>query len=122
MNNLFESANTITEKRAILKQLSQPLQALVKIEAVESINEGLKSIYAQDGHTVLKTIQGWNKEGKRVKKGEKALCLWGPPKHRKGEQAQENTQNTQTTETGEEENDPLTFFPVCFVFSNLQVL
>lgn len=121
MNNLFESANTINEKRAVLKQLSQPLKTLVKLEAVENINEGLKNLYAEQGHTTLKTIHGWNSEGKRVKKGEKALCLWGSPKQRGGGQTQENIQKPETTETGEEENDPLTFFPICFVFSNLQV-
>jgi hypothetical protein len=122
MANLFESATTITEKREILKQLSQPLKALVKLEAVESINEGLKNIYAEQGHTVLKTIRGWNSEGKRVIKGEKALCLWGSPKKRGKKQESDNTPteaNTGTTEAGE--NDPLKFFPICFVFSNLQV-
>jgi hypothetical protein len=122
MANFFQSAKTITEKREILKQLSQPLKALVKLEAVETVNEGLKSLYAEQGHTTLKTIWEWNKEGKRVIKGEKALCLWGSPQKRG--QKQENADTPTTTGTGTpeaEENDHLTFFPICFVFSNLQV-
>ena len=31
MENIFETAKTIQEKRAILKGLSQPLQQLVKV-------------------------------------------------------------------------------------------
>lgn len=113
MENYFESAKTIKEKREILKQLSAPLKALLKTEAIDSINDGLKMIYANQGHTILKTLRQWNKEGKHVKKGEKALCLWGRPKQH--EQEQETDEPT-------EEHDPLNFFPLCYVFSNLQVL
>lgn len=115
MGNLFESASTIQEKREILKQLSKPLQVLAKSEAIENVNEGLKGIYRQEGHITLKTLRQWNKEGKRVRKGERALCLWGKPKLR--EQKADNS----TTEQGKDEKNPLNFFPVCYVFSNQQV-
>lgn len=111
MENIFDSAKTIQEKREILKGLSKPLQLLVKEGAIESVNEGLKDIYAQSGHTYLKTLKQWNKEGKRIVKGSHALCLWGAPKQI--DKQQEDTQN--------EENDPADFYPICFVFSNLQV-
>ena len=117
MNNLFDSAKTIQEKREILKSLSKPLQLLVKSEALDSVTEGLKAIYKESGHSELKTINQWNKEGKRIRKGEHALCLWGKPKQKEDS---ENTHND-TTENGTEENDSLNFFPICFVFSNLQV-
>lgn len=109
MGNLFESAATIHEKREILKKLSKPLQELTKIGKIESVNSGLKTIYKSDGHIILKTFNQWKKDGKSIKKGEKALCLWGSPKH-KGE---ENEQETET--------DKLDFYPICYVFSNLQV-
>nr|DAY94268.1 MAG TPA: protein of unknown function (DUF1738) [Caudoviricetes sp.] len=113
MENIFDSAKTIQEKREILKGLSKPLQVLVKEGAIDSVNEGLKEIYAQSGHTKLKTLKQWNKEGKRIEKGSHALCLWGAPKQiEKKEQGDSNT---------DEDIDPADFYPICFVFSNLQV-
>lgn len=112
MENIFETAKTIQEKRTILKGLSQPLQLLVKEGALSSVNDGLKSIYAQSGHAELKTLKQWNKEGRNIRKGSHALCLWGAPKQR--EQAPQ-------VEAENEDNDTLNFYPICFVFSNLQV-
>ena len=68
MANIFDSAKTIQEKRIILRQLSDGLKDLVKIGQFESVNDGLKAVYAQSGHVVLKTMKQWNKEGKRVTK------------------------------------------------------
>jgi len=113
MKNYFENANTIQEKREILKGLSKPLQQLVKDEAIDSVNEGLKSLYGEDGHDELKTLRQWNKDGKRIKKGEKALCLWGRPKQREAEETETHNDTTQ--------DDEMSFFPICYVFSNLQV-
>lgn len=112
MKNIFDSAKTIQEKREILKGLSKPLQQLVKDAAIATVNDGLKVLYGQSGHTELKTLRQWNKEGKRVLKGSHALCLWGAPKQME-QQPQE--------ETNSEDNDTLNFYPICFVFSNLQV-
>ena len=111
MANIFDSAKTIQEKRIILKQLSDPLKDLVKIGQFDTINDGLKAVYAQSGHVVLKTMKQWNKEGKRVIKGQHALCLWGQPKKR------EQTES----EAEKEATDPRDFYPLCYVFSNLQV-
>ena len=112
MANLFDSAKNIQEKRAILKELSKPLQELTKTGKIESVNAGLKSIYQSDGHRELKSFYEWKKEGKKIKKGEHALCLWGKPKQKIEEQEQEEQNRT---------NDGLEFFPICYVFSNLQV-
>lgn len=113
MGTIFDNAKTIQEKRDILKTLSKPLQELAKREAIESVNEGLKEYYKQEGHIVLKTIHQWNKEGKRIKKGEHALCLWGRPKKRE--------EHNDTAGDGTEEDSPLNFFPICYVFSNRQL-
>lgn len=111
MENIYANCNTIQQKREVLKGLSKPLQALKKEGAIDSVNEGLKEIYAQSGHIELKTMWQWNKAGKRIKKGEKALCLWGRPKR------------DQEIETGEEpESDKMDFYPICYVFSNLQTV
>lgn len=111
MENIFDSAKTIQEKREILKGLSKPLQQLVKEGAISTVNDGLKEIYAQSGHTQLKTLQQWNKDGRRVIKGSHALCLWGAPKQIEKQQLEDH----------DGENDPADFYPICFVFSNLQV-
>lgn len=105
----MKTNSKIQEKRNYLKGLSKPIKALVKEGRFFSVNEGLKEIYADDGHTELKTLRQWNNAGKRVKKGEKALLLWGTPK--KYEVA-----NADTLET-----DELDFYPICFVFSQKQV-
>lgn len=112
MKNIFDSAKTIQEKRDILKGLSKPLQQLVKDGAISSVNDGLKEIYAHSGHTQLKTLRQWNREGKNILKGSHALCLWGAPKQAERPE-QENNQN--------DENSLADFYPICFVFSNLQV-
>ena len=112
MENIFDSAKTIQEKRKRLKGLSKPLQILVKEAAIPTVNDGLKAIYAQSGHTELKTLKQWNKEGRSIKKGSHALCLWGAPK---------KVETIQVEEAQGEDNDPMNFYPICFVFSNLQV-
>jgi len=97
-------------KRDELKAISAPLRNLVKQGTIHSINEGLIKIYAESGHTVLKTYNMWKSEGFQVDKGSKALLLWGEPKAiKKGDEPK----------TEEEKED--SFFPIAFVFSNLQV-
>lgn len=114
MNNYFENATTVQEKREVLKGLSKPLQQLVKADAIASVNEGLKALYSEDGHRELKTLKQWNSEGKRIKKGEKALCLWSKPTQREKKQEEKSHNDTTQDET-------MAFFPLCYVFSNLQV-
>lgn len=99
----------IQEKRNYLKGLSRPIQLLVKEGAYNTVNEGLKEIYADDGHTDLKTIHQWNKSGKQVIKGEKALLLWGKPR------------SFEVVNADTSEIDELDFYPICFVFSQKQV-
>jgi hypothetical protein len=109
-----ETKSKMQEKRETLKALSNTVKPLKQEGEIETINEGLKKLYAQSGHTELKTLKQWNESGKRVKKGEHALLLWAKPK--KITTNQEN----QLENTGED--NPMNFFPICFVFSNLQVL
>lgn len=120
--NLFRKRPTekqieaMRAKRAALKELSAPLKELKKCGEIETINEGLISIYSQQGHTTLKTLKQWNSEGLSIKKGEKALLLWGKPTASQRKEIAEQTENQQGEET-----DALDFYPICFVFSNLQV-
>lgn len=104
----IQECKTIAEKREVLKEVSLTLKPLVKMGQIESVNEGLRQIYEEAGHGKLKTIQGWNKAGKKVKKGEKALLFWGRSK---------------TIDISQEGSEPTQrkYFPVSFVFSENQV-
>jgi hypothetical protein len=77
-------------------------------------NDALKIMYYQHGDEELNTLQQWNKKGFSVKKGEKALLLWGEPRHKK-------YKKDNKAEEGEENEDDLQFFPICYVFSKRQV-
>jgi hypothetical protein len=97
-------------KREELKALSAGYKILVKQGAIDSINEGLAMYYAELGHKVLKSYRRWKEEGFQVKRGSKALLMWGEPqKLRKQE------------ETKPEDKKEPEFFPLAYVFSNLQV-
>lgn len=98
-------------KREELKTLSQPFKTLLKEGAINTINEGLRTVYAGQGHTTLKTLKQWNLEGFQVKKGEHAFLLWGSPV----------TRPKQEPEPTDDDTDESDFFPVCFVFSQYQV-
>jgi hypothetical protein len=108
MKTTEKQSISIREKRAYLKELSKGFSRLKKEGAIDSVNDGLRELYAKDGHKILKTLRQWNEEGKRVKRGERALLLWAKPVEAK------------IVESESEENENL-FFPLCFVFSNLQV-
>jgi len=106
--------SAIRAKREELKGLSAPFKILLKEGAIGTINEGLIAMYAEEGHTNLKTLKQWNKEGKQVIKGEHACLIWGTPKKiNRGEQPEQATEPTEDNRTD--------FFPICFLFSEKQV-
>ena len=118
-----ETAKTLTEKQAIaraqrqaLKDLCNTLQAAAKAAGMEeSPNELLREYYAQAGHTELKTFEEWKQAGFYIRKGEKAILLWGHPKPSR--QAKEAAKQAGKPEE-EAEND---FYPLAYLFSNQQV-
>jgi hypothetical protein len=103
MNN----TSNIKEQRAKLREFSRQFVALKEAGTIRTINEGLKLIYLQQGHTILKTHDQWEQEGKRIKRGAKALYLWGK----------------QTVKTVEEngESKEIKYFPLVALFSENQV-
>jgi hypothetical protein len=113
--NLSESTSenlpsvSIKAKREELKSLSAAFKLLVKEGQLHTINQGLANFYAEQGHTEIKSYRQWRKDGFQVKKGSKALLLWGEPKP------------INSTEPKTEAQKEETFFPLAFVFSNLQV-
>ena len=118
-----ERAKPLTEKQAIararrkaLKDLCNTLQAAAKAAGMEeSPNELLRGYYAQAGHTELKTFEEWKQAGFYIRKGEKAILLWGHPKPSR--QAKEAAKQAGKPEE-EAEND---FYPLAYLFSNQQV-
>ena len=118
-----EPAKPLNEKQAIararrkaLKDLCNTLQAAAKAAGMEeSPNELLREYYAQAGHTELKTFEEWKQAGFYIRKGEKAILLWGHPKPSR--QAKEAAKQAGKPEE-EAEND---FYPLAYLFSNQQV-
>lgn len=111
------------QKRAELKALSNQLKKAVQQELIPESEDGtinglLRFFYAQQGHTELKTFDEWKEAGYIVRKGQKAILLWGKPrKHNAGKETAEAGEDTDQ-QTTEQQDD---FFPVCYVFSQLQV-
>ena len=101
-------------KRDELKALSKGIKILVKDGKYDTINEGLVELYAENGHKNLNTLHQWNELNMTVKKGEKALLLWGKPVQGKKETPEAKP------EPGAE-TDETDFWPICYVFSEKQV-
>lgn len=95
------------QKREYLKNISAPLLELKDMGSIKTVNEGLKSIYSEQGYKNLKTYDQWKNEGYRVKQGETAVYLWGRQKSRN------------ITENGEQRE--IKFFPMVAMFSETQV-
>lgn len=118
----FKTTNTqevsMTEemklKRQALKALSKEVMQFIEQEQAATVNEALVIHYAQQGHTNLHSFRGWLTEGKVVKKGEKALLLWGEP--RQGGKIEK-----EKPQPGSQDDDDYKFFPLAYVFSEKQV-
>lgn len=119
-----EPAKPLTEKQAnarasrqALRALCNTLQAAAKAAGMEETpNELLREYYAQAGHTELKTYKEWKQAGFYIRKGEKAILLWGHPKPSR--LAKEAAKQAGKPEE-EAEND---FYPLAYLFSNKQVV
>ena len=103
----MKTTSTIQKKRSEIKEISQTLKELKVHGDIKIINVGLKEIYRQQGNTDLRTFQQWKSAGYQVKRGQKAIYLWG-----------RQTRKT-ITENGQERES--TFCPLLPVFSENQV-
>lgn len=100
----------IKQKRDSLKAISRMVQQLVKAGVYPSVNAGLVDMYRQQGHTEIHSFKQWHDKGFFIKKGEKALLLWGEP--RKAQKQEKNS---------DDDKDEFDFFPLAYVFSQMQV-
>lgn len=97
-------------KREELKALSRMAKMAIKTGLYDSVNQFLVDMYRQQGHTELNSFKQWLSKGFCVRRGEKALLLWGEP--RKATNKEKQTEN---------DKDEFEFFPLAYVFSNKQV-
>jgi len=72
----------------------------------------LNHIYDTHGAKEFKTFWQWKKENATIKKGSKAFLIWGQPIEK----------NNKEDATEEEKGDEYRFFPLCFLFSDKQVV
>lgn len=100
-------ARPTNPKRQLLKEISATAKTAVQFGKAESVNEAIIDIYKAQGlGTHFKTFKEWTESGFSIKKGEKALLVWGRPR----------------TKKQDDEKDGYSFFPIAFVFSELQVI
>ena len=110
----------ITEKkRKALSELSQIAKLMVKTGVCNSINKALIDIYKEQipGIQELNTFWGWSHKGYKVKKGSVSVQIWGKPI----EHQEEETNGENKSEDFSESETKKVFFPMCNLFSNLQV-
>ena len=103
----------IKEHREKLKALSNQVKPLVEAGKFETINAAIIELfYKNDGNEIFKKFKEWKKEKKIILKGSKSFVVWAKPL-----KAQKQKQ-----ETSPEEQDEYSFFPICHLFSNKQVV
>ena len=100
-------------KREELKGISRGLQNAVKNGVFSTVNAGLVAMYAEQGHTEINSYRQWKEKGFQVKRGSKALLLWGEPRNGGKQEKPEKKEG--------EETDEFKFWPLAYVFSQLQV-
>ena len=104
------------DKRNALKELSKIAKMRISADCEGmTVNEVLvEHFYTDDENEEFKTLHQWSKDGYKVKKGSKSFLVWGKP--RKTEKA------TDPKTTQNQEEDESEFYPLCYLFSNAQVL
>jgi hypothetical protein len=133
-NQAPEKENSATiQKRIVLSSISRKLRKIkeTKIERAKSdaeamyweslrINDMLMMfLYNPRQDKEFKTFHQWKKEGKSVKKGEKAAIIWGQPiAAHKAKEKQEREQISQQ----EPNEDTYKLFPLCYLFANSQTV
>lgn len=101
------------EKRKNLIAISQPLQQLVKVGAIDTVNEGVIEFYKKENPDIkeFRTFHQWKRLGKTILKGSKAFVVWAQPTKIKFNNPEKETK-------GEED---FQYFPLCYLFADNQV-
>ncbi len=105
------------EKRENLKAISKVAQLAIKTGATQAqtVNEFVTDQYKSDnpGIEEFNTFNQWREKGFKIIKGSTAFVVWGSPRKGKLEEPVKNADG--------KEDDEFEFFPLCYLFSNLQV-
>lgn len=120
-----ESKNVaeMQEKRMKLRELSNALvSARDKGQYMgnedDTVNGLLRFYYACKGFKNLKTFSEWKKDGFSVKKGEKALLVWGSPVSFNKKKEEDTAKEAEQEEEKKKDDD---YFPLCYLFAECQV-
>ena len=122
-----EKKELYLQKRLVLSELSRDAEKLrtQKIKEAKSLGEALfwgkKTInymllnymYQTNGATEFNTFKQWKEKGATILKGAKAFAIWGQPVHEQKKKEDKKEEETQ--------EDKYKYFPICYLFSNLQV-
>lgn len=99
------------ENRTFLKQISNAVKELVKMGEYGTVNEAvIETVYKNANPEIkeLNTFNQWKQKGFTILKGSKAFVIWGQPIGKK--------------QTEDQEKDEYSFFPLCYLFANTQVM
>ena len=108
IKNPFIKAKGIQEKREILKSISKDAKVAIKINPILTVNDALLIMY---GGKEYNTYKQWKKQGKTVKKGSKAYCIWGKPIVNKKENKDKK----------DKKESMYSMYPIAHIFSENQV-
>jgi hypothetical protein len=76
----------------------------------------LNHVYNSDGSTEFNTFRQWKEKGATIKKGSVGYVIWGQPV---GRQRAEKAEAKGQPETDDSDYE---FFPLCYLFSDKQVI
>jgi hypothetical protein len=115
-DRLIKASQQARELKEQLMKAAPNAQAALTIECKPLNFYLLHYVYKTNGITDFKKFNEWKQQGATVKKGEKAFPIWGQPV---GKQKEEEAQSKGENYTASQEENER--FPMCYVFSNLQV-
>lgn len=100
------------ENRKALIELSKYARQLVKEVAYDSVNEAIIDVYKEQHPNAeeFNTFHQWKSKGYTIIKGSKAFYVWGQPRE------------AQQTPTDSNEPEEFKYWPICYLFSNEQVI
>lgn len=113
------------QKRLVLSSISRKMRKLREIytEQAESTQESLYwqsrtinqmlmiKLYNKNNDQEFRTFWQWKKEGKTIRKGAKAVVIWG-----------QKTEAHKAPEKPEDNPEDFEFFPICYLFSSKDII
>jgi hypothetical protein len=100
------------ENRKNLIDLSKLARSLIEMGEADSVNDGLIYLYDQRQQKACEynTFNQWKEKGYTIIKGVHAFCVWGQPR------------TASQTPEGATEPEEYKYWPICYLFSELQVI